>query len=121
MQYALIFAEPASEFEKRNDPAQAPAYWGAWMGYIGAMREAGVMRGGHGLEPPMLATTLRLRDGQRHVQDGPYADSKEQLGGFIIIEVPDLDAALEWGSRSPAAAVGSVELRPVLPPPPDAE
>lgn len=118
MQYVLIFAEPPSEFEKRNDPAAAPAYWGAWMGYIGAMREAGVMTGGHGLEPASLATTLRLRDGQRHVQDGPYADTKEQLGGFIAIEVPDLGTALEWASRSPAAAVGSVEIRPVLPPPP---
>jgi hypothetical protein len=118
MQYVLIFAEPASEFEKRNDPAQAPAYWGAWMGYIGAMREAGIMLGGHGLEPPMLATTLRLRDGQRQVQDGPYADTKEQLGGFIAIEVPDLDTALEWAARSPAALIGSVEIRPVLPPPP---
>ncbi len=120
MQYALIFAEPATEFQKRNDPAAAPAYWGAWTGYIGAMRAAGVMTGGHGLEPPILATTLRLRDGQRHVQDGPYADSKEQLGGFVAIEVPDLDTALEWASRSPAAAVGSVEIRPILLAPADA-
>ncbi|UPY36034.1 YciI family protein [Sediminicoccus sp. KRV36] len=118
MQYVMLFAEPASEFEKRQDPAAAPAYWGAWMGYIGAMREAGIMIGGHGLEPASLATTLRLREGQRHVQDGPYADSKEQLGGFIAIDVPNLDAALEWAARSPAAAFGAVEIRPVLPPPP---
>ncbi len=118
MQYALLFAEPASEVAKRKDPGAAPAYWGAWMGYMDAMREAGIMRGGQGLEPPTLATTLRLRDGQRHVQDGPYADSKEQLGGFVTIEVPDLDTALEWAARSPAAGVGSVEVRPVMAPPP---
>jgi hypothetical protein len=118
MQYALLFAEPASEMAKRNDPAAASAYWGAWMSYMTAMREAGVMQGGQGLEPAPLATTLRLRDGQRHVQDGPYADTKEQLGGFVTLEVPDLDTALEWAARSPAAAVGAVEVRPVMPPPP---
>ncbi|MBX9749953.1 MAG: YciI family protein [Roseococcus sp.] len=120
MQYVMLFAEPASEIERRNNPAQASAYWGAWSGYVSALREAGVMTGGHGLEPVSLATTLRLRDGQRHVQDGPYVDSKEQLGGFIAIEVPDLDTALEWAARSPAATAGAVEIRPVLPPPAEA-
>lgn len=117
MQYALIFAETASEFEKRTDPAEAPAYWGAWVSYINAIRDSGIMNGGQGLEPPSLATTLRLRDGQRHVQDGPFVDSKEKLAGFVVIEVPDLDTALEWASRSPAASVGAVEIRPILPPP----
>ena len=118
MQYALLFAEPPSEVAKRHDPAAAPAYWGAWTSYMEAMGKAGIMRGGQRLEPAMLATTLRLRDGQRHVQDGPYADSKEQLGGFVTIEVPDLDTALEWAARSPAAGVGAVEVRPVMAPPP---
>jgi len=71
---------------------------------------------GAGLQPPRTATTLRIRDGQRHVQDGPYADSKEQLGGFFVINVPDLDTALAWAARSPAASSGAVEVRPVLPP-----
>lgn len=118
MQYVMLFAEPAGEFAKRDDPAAGPAYWGAWMGYMDAMREAGIMRGGQGLEPAQLATTLRLRGGQRHVQDAPYADTKEQLGGFVTIEVADLDTALAWAARSPAAAVGSVEIRPVMAPPP---
>ena len=118
MQYALLFAETASEVAKRTDPAEAPAYWGAWMAYMSAMQEAGVMRGGQGLEPARLATTLRLRAGQRHVQSGPYADSKEQLGGFVTLEVPSLDAALEWAARCPAASAGAVEVRPVMPPPP---
>jgi hypothetical protein len=59
---------------------------------------------------------LRVRDGKRHVQDGPFADTKEQLAGYFIIEAPDLDAALEWAARSPSAAYASVEVRPVLPP-----
>ena len=62
------------------------------------------------------ATTVRIRDGKRLVQDGPFADTKEQLGGYFVIEVPDLDAALEWAARAPSAACASVEVRPVLPP-----
>jgi hypothetical protein len=65
-----------------------------------------------------MATTVRLRGGQRQVQDGPFADTKELLGGLFLIDVPDLDAALVWAARCPAAATGSVEVRPQLPPPP---
>jgi hypothetical protein len=71
---------------------------------------------GDGLQGPMLATTLRVIDGKRHVQDGPFADTKEQLGGYFVIEVPDLDAALDWAAKAPCALTGSVEVRPVLPP-----
>jgi hypothetical protein len=117
MEYMIAFREPESEFAKRNDPAAAPAYWGAWMAYIGAMEQAGIVVNGRGLQPPATATVVRLREGRREVQDGPHPDSKEQLGGFFIVNVPDLDGALEWAARSPAAAAGSVEVRPVLPPP----
>lgn len=117
MEYIIAFSEPASEFARRSDAAAAPAYWGAWMAYIGAMEQAGIVVHGRGLQPPETGTVIRLRDGMRHVQDGPHPDSKEQLGGFLIVSVPDLDTALEWAGRSPAAAVGSVEVRPVLPPP----
>jgi hypothetical protein len=58
---------------------------------------------------------VRLRDGKRRVQDGPFADTKEQLGGFIIMELPSLDAALDWAERCPAAATGAVEVRPLAP------
>lgn len=118
MQYMLIMREPRAAYEKRNDPAQAPAYWGAWMAYAQAVRESGIFVSGAGLDAPPTATTLRVRDGKRQVQDGPYADAKEQLGGFFIIDVPTLDAALEWAARSPAATDGCVEVRPTLPPPP---
>lgn len=116
MQYMLIFAEPAAEFSARTDPARSESYWGAWGAYIGALQQAGVIVNGDGLLPPDTATTVRVRDGKREVQDGPFADIKEQLGGYFVIEVPDLDAALDWAAKSPSARVGSVEVRPVMPP-----
>lgn len=67
---------------------------------------------------PILATTVGVRDGKRSVQDGPYADTKEQLGGFFIIEVPNLDTALEWAARYPAGPHGLVEVRPNISAPP---
>jgi hypothetical protein len=116
MQYMLLLNEPESEFAKRNDPAQAAAYWGGWNAFISAMAQAGIVVNGDGLQSPQTATTVRIRDGKRLVQDGPYADAKEQLGGYFVIEVADLDAALEWAARAPSASYASVEVRPVLPP-----
>lgn len=116
MQYMLIMTEPESEVAKRNDPQQAGAYFGAWNAFVGAIAASGIVVNGDGLQPPNTATTLRIRDGKRIVQDGPFADSKEQLGGYYIIEVPDLDTALDWAAKSPAAS-GSVEVRPVMLPP----
>lgn len=116
MQYMLIMTEPAEEFAKRNDPEHASAYWGGWSAFIGAMYEAGIVKNGDGLQPPLMATTIRVRDGKRVVQDGPFADAKEQLGGYFIIEVPNLDTALDWAAKSPSAHYGAVEVRPVLPP-----
>jgi hypothetical protein len=116
MQYMLIMTETAAELAKRNDPRQAPTYWGAWGAYVEAIRKAGIVVNGDGLQPPETATTIRVRDGKRLVQDGPFADSKEMLGGYFIIEVANLDVALDWAAKSPAATGGAVEVRPVLPP-----
>jgi hypothetical protein len=113
MKYLILAYESADAFEARNGDDRV-AYMGAWKAYADALREAGVMSGGKGLEPPGSGTTVRLRDGERHVHDGPYADTKEQLGGFFLVDVPDLDAALRWAARCPAAADGAVEVRPVL-------
>lgn len=114
MQYMLIFNESTENFAVRQDPKRAGPYWGAWTAYIGAMREAGIIVNGDGLQGPETATTVRIRDGKTEVQDGPFPDTKESLGGYFVIEVPDLDAALTWGARSPAASSGSVEIRPVM-------
>lgn len=117
MHYMIAFHELADDFAKRQDPDAAGPYWGAWNAYIGALGHAGVIVNGSGLLPPETASTVRLRNGQREVHDGPFADTKEQLAGFFIIDVADLDAALEWAAKSPAALTGSVEVRPVMPPP----
>jgi hypothetical protein len=117
MQYMLIMTETESEIAKRNDPQHAGAYWGGWNAFLTAMAASGIVVSGNGLQTPHTATTLRIRDGKRIVQDGPFADRKEQLGGYFIIEVPDLDAALDWAAKSPAAAGGSVEVRPIMPAP----
>jgi hypothetical protein len=118
MEFAVLVYENAADFAARNDPQQAPAYMGAYFAYTQALQAAGVMSGGAGLLPPTTATTVRLRGEQRLVQDGPFADAKEQLGGFFLLDVPDLDTALVWAARCPAAARAGVEVRPLLPPPP---
>jgi hypothetical protein len=118
MQFMLILNETADEFSRRTDPEQSGEYWGGWNAFIGAMAQAGVIVKGDGLQGPHAATTLRIRDGKRVVQDGPFADTKEQLGGYFVIEAPDLDAALEWAAKAPSALTASVEVRPVLPPMP---
>ncbi len=117
MQFMLLLNDPESEFAKRNDAAQAGAYWGGWNAFIGEMAKAGIIVNGDGLQSPTTATTVRIRDGKRLVQDGPFADAKEQLGRYFIIEVPDLDTALERAARAPSASVASVEVRPVMLPP----
>ena len=114
MKYTILIYESDADFKTRTDAGRKDAYWGAYRAYTTALREAGVMTGGAGLQPPHAGTTLRQRDGKRHVQDGPFAETKEQLGGFYEIDVPDLDTALQWAARCPAAATGAVEVRPNL-------
>jgi hypothetical protein len=113
MQFALLIFESPMAFAARNNNDDADPYLGAWRAYHKALVEAGVYVGGNPLQSPETGTTVRIKDGKRHVQDGPFADSKEQLGGFTILELPSLDAALEWAARCPAASIGAVEVRPV--------
>lgn len=114
MQYTILIYETEAEFSARTDAARKDAYWGAYRAYTQALTDAGIMTGGAALQPARAGTTVRQRDGKRRVQDGPYAESKEQLGGYIVIDVPDLDTALDWASRCPAASTGVVEVRPNL-------
>lgn len=117
MQYMLMFYENEAESAKRDSATEAGPYWGAWNAYVGAMNQSGIVVSGNGLMPPSTATTVRLANGERLVQDGPVAATKEQLAGYFIVEVPDLDTALSWAARSPNASGGATEVRPVLPPP----
>ncbi len=112
MKYAILIYESPEAFDARTGEDQA-AYWGAWQAYSEALKHAGLHAGGTGLEPPLTGTTIRLRDGERSVQDGPYADTKEQLGGMFLIDVPDLDTALEWAARCPIKD-GAAEVRLAL-------
>jgi hypothetical protein len=79
------------------------------------LQKAGVIVGGERLRPSASGTTVRVADGKTKVLDGPYAETKEQLGGFYMIEVPDLDAALSWAARCPGASHGVMEVRPIWP------
>jgi hypothetical protein len=116
MQYMLILNETPEDFSRRLDPGTSAEYWGGWNAFIGAMAQAGIIVKGDGLQGPHNATTVRVRDSRRLVEDGPFADTKEQLGGYFVIEVADLDAAIGWAARAPSALTASVEIRPVLPP-----
>ena len=109
MQYMIMNYVPTAA--AGDDPPSDMAAWGA---YTKAMVDAGVMRGGNALQPGYTATTVRLHGDRRDVHDGPYADSKDELGGYFIIDVPDLDEALRWAARNPAARTGAVEVRPVM-------
>jgi hypothetical protein len=117
MQFMIVFNETTAEVARRDDPAAAPAYWGAWEAYMGAMYGSGIVVSGNALQAPRTATHVRVAGGKRQVQDGPFADTHEHLGGYFIVETASLDDALEWAARAPCASAGSVEVRPVLPPP----
>ena len=112
MQFALLVYESPEAFATRNSDGTDP-YTGAWRAYHRALVESGTYLAGDPLKAPETGTTVRLREGKRRVQDGPIADTKEQLGGFIIMELPSLDVALEWAARCPAASLGAVEVRPL--------
>jgi hypothetical protein len=114
MQFALLIYEPPEAFAARKSDGTDP-YTGAWRAYHKALVESGAYVAGDPLEAPETGTTVRLKDGKRRVQDGPFADTKEQLGGFIIMELPSLDAALDWAARCPTSSTGAVEVRPLAP------
>ncbi len=112
MKYALLLHLTQEQFEQRDRDRDAAL--AAGKAYGEALQEAGIFVGGAGLESPQIATTVTVRDGKRVVQDGPYPETKEFLAGLGIIDVPDLDAALEWAARHPAAAFATIEVRPLL-------
>ncbi len=110
MKYVLLLYEDDAERVAKTEEEVATC-----VAYAEAMRKAGILVGGDRLRPAWTATTVRVTDGKTHLLDGPYAEAKEQLGGFHVIEVPDLDAALGWAARCPSARAGRVEVRPIWP------
>ena len=115
MQYLLLIHTDEARMKEIMAKAQgAPEMLGAYQAYNEAMKKAGVYVGGNALQPSSTATVVRVRDDKTQVLDGPYAEAKEQLGGYYLIEAPDLDAALEWAARCPGASAGAIEVRPVM-------
>ena len=112
MRYIMLVYETPADLDRRDDPT-GDSYIAAWRAYYKALVEADVYVGGAPLKQAATATTVRLREGRRLVQDGPFAEAKEELGGFLILDLPSLDAALDWAARCPAAAGGAMEIRPM--------
>ncbi len=110
MQYMLLIyendADRVEHMEERMPHCAA---------YVEAMRKAGIYVCGERLRAVEATTSVRVAEGRTHVVDGPYVEAKEQLGGFHLIDVPDLDTALAWAARCPSASRGAVEVRPVWP------
>jgi hypothetical protein len=112
MKYMLLIYgnEAGMQSASKTDIEQMMAAYGA---YSEAMKKAGVIAGADRLQPTAAATTVRVADGKSKVLNGPYAETKEQLGGYYIVDVPDLDAAIAWAARCPGASHGVVEVRPI--------
>jgi hypothetical protein len=112
MEYLLMIYGEEGMWEKMT-PEQQQQGMAAYMAYSEALKTAGVLKGSNRLRPTTSATTVRPVNGKTQVLDGPFADTKEQLGGYYLIEAPDLDAALKWAAKCPAASHGAVEVRAV--------
>ncbi len=112
MQYLLLLYVQEAGWSKLT-PAQQEQGVGAYKAYTEALTKAGVLKGVNRLQGSSSATTVRLNNGKSQVLNGPYADSKEQVGGYYLIDVPNLDAAISWAARCPTADHGVVEVRPL--------
>src|SRR5260370_42690691 len=112
MQYLLtIYAEEAGW--SRMTKAEQEQGMAAYKAYTEALTKAGALKGSNRLQPTSAATTVRVANGKSKVLDGPFVETKEQMGGYFLIDVPDLDAAISWAARCPGASHGVVEVRPV--------
>jgi hypothetical protein len=106
----LIYSDEKSE--AFSTPEETAAWMGEYNAYTAEM--ASITKAGEALHPTSSATTVRIRDGQRTTTHGPFAETKEQLGGFYLISAANLDEAIEWAAKCPGARVGSIEVRPVI-------
>lgn len=114
MQYLLLLYANEAGWSTMT-PAEQQQGVAAYSAYTEALKKAGILAGSNRLQSISTATTVRMAGGKSQVLDGPYVDSKEQLAGYYLIDVPDLDAALSWAARCPGAGHGVVEVRPIWP------
>jgi len=112
MQYLLMLYFDDTVWPRMSAAEQAEGA-AAYTAYTDALKQAGVLLGANRLQPSSAATTVRLADGKPQVLDGPFADSKEQLGGYYLIEARDLNDAIQVAARIPSARLGSIEVRPI--------
>lgn len=111
MKYMLLIYGPATP---AADEGCTPVAFEEWVLYDKAVNEAGIQVSGHALQDLTTSTTVRVGpDGERTVTDGPFAETREVLGGYYVIDVPNLDVALDWAARCPGARAGSIEVRPI--------
>jgi hypothetical protein len=112
MKYLLLIYnnEAAAQAASKAETDQIVAAYGA---YTEAVTKAGILAGSNRLQRSSAASTVRVANGKTQVLDGPYAETKEQLAGYYMIDVPDLDAALSWAARCPGSSHGTIEVRPI--------
>jgi hypothetical protein len=109
-QYMLLMYQPV---DGGPPPEEMPEQHARWARYDQEIKDAGLFVANNGLGGPDLATTVRVREGERQITDGPFAETKEYLAGYYLIDAADLDSALDWAARIPSATYGSVEVRPL--------
>jgi len=112
MQYLLMLYSDEAGWSKLTKTQQEQGV-AAYAAYTEALKKAGVWKSSNRLQSISAATTVRVTDGKSQVLDGPYIESKEQIGGYYLIDVPDLDSAISWAARCPGASHGVVEVRPI--------
>ena len=113
MQYMILIYGDEKGFANLSEEEMGKAY-GEYMGYNQALAQAKVLVGGASLQPTATATTVRVKGGKPTTTDGPFAETKEQLGGYYLLECKDLDEAIEWAAKIPGAKYGSIEVRPIM-------
>ena len=114
MKYVLMIYEDENAGWRTLSPAEQKEFFGGYGQLTQELKEGGRFAGGARLQPTTAATSVRLRSGERLITDGPFAETREHLGGFYVIEASDLDEAVEVASRIPSVRLGTIEIRPVV-------
>jgi hypothetical protein len=120
MQYMLLIYNDETWWERLSEE-EGQAIMGEYFAYTEELRSSGAFVAGEPLQPTTAAKTVNVRDGERFVTDGPFAETKEQLGGYYLVDVDSEDEALEWAAKIPSARVGRIEVRPIMQIPAGAE
>ena len=116
MRYMMLIHH--DENDLGGDAEHMQTLYAAWGAFNAALAKAAGASPGERMRPASAATTVNVRDGKTDIVDGPYADTKEQLGGYFFVEAEDLDEAIKWAERCPASTYGVIEIRPIVPPGP---